>query len=154
MKKYKDLYEEEKRRQEEALQRYQEDHIDEMEIINLHKRCNKNKTLRSKKESEPSLDDSAIEEEQKRSSDEKKSAAKAQKKVKKTSQSKKAPKLPEFIDSGKEEEEGLDKKEKMSPLIGVKEEAQSFFDFRKDSKNLTIEKEVERLFFIRGPCKD
>ena len=41
MKKYKDLYEEEKQRHEEALQRYQEDHMDEMEIINIHKRCNK-----------------------------------------------------------------------------------------------------------------
>ena len=41
MKKYRDLYEEEKQRHEEALQRYQEDHMDEMEIINLHKRCNK-----------------------------------------------------------------------------------------------------------------
>ena len=44
MKKYKDLYEEEKQRHEEALQRYQEDHMDEMEIINLHKRCNKTDT--------------------------------------------------------------------------------------------------------------
>ena len=41
MKKYKDLYEEEKQRYEEALQWYQEDHMDEMEIINLHKKCNK-----------------------------------------------------------------------------------------------------------------
>ena len=41
IKKYRDLYEEEKRRYEEALQRYQEDRMDEMEIINLHKRCNK-----------------------------------------------------------------------------------------------------------------
>ena len=41
MKKYKDLYEEEKQRHEEALQRYQEDHADEMEIIKLHKKCNK-----------------------------------------------------------------------------------------------------------------
>ena len=41
IRKYKDLYEEEKRRHEEALQRYQEDHMDEMEIINLHKICNK-----------------------------------------------------------------------------------------------------------------
>ena len=38
MKKYRDLYKEEKLRHEEALQRYQEYHIDEMEIINLHKR--------------------------------------------------------------------------------------------------------------------
>ena len=44
LKKYKDLNEEEKQRHEEALQRYQEDHADEMEIINLHKRCNKTKT--------------------------------------------------------------------------------------------------------------
>ena len=42
MKKYKDLYKEEKQRHDEALQRYQEDHPDEMEIINLHKKCNKN----------------------------------------------------------------------------------------------------------------
>ena len=41
MKKYKDFYEEEKQRHEEALERYQEDHVDEMEIINLHKKCNK-----------------------------------------------------------------------------------------------------------------
>ena len=41
MKKYKDLYEKEKRRHEEALQRYQKDHMDEMKIINFHKKCNK-----------------------------------------------------------------------------------------------------------------
>ena len=41
MKKHKDLYEEEKRRHEETLKRYQEDHMDEMEIFNVHKRCNK-----------------------------------------------------------------------------------------------------------------
>ena len=49
MKKYKDLYEEENQRTEEAQQRYQEDHMDEMEIINLHKRCNK----KAKKASQP-----------------------------------------------------------------------------------------------------
>ena len=155
LKKYKDLYEEEKRRHEEALQRYQEDHTDEMEIINLHKRCNKKarKTLRSKKVTEPGLDDSAIEEEQKWSSDEKKSVTKAGKKVKKISQSKKAPKSPEFIDSSGDEQEGPPKDNKESPLLGVKEEAQSCFDLRKDSKNLTIEKEVERVVFMRGPYK-
>ena len=41
MKKYKDLYEQEKQRHEDTLQIYQEDHMDEMEIVNLHKRCNK-----------------------------------------------------------------------------------------------------------------
>ena len=41
MKKYKELYEEEKQRDEEALQRYQEDHTDEMEMIKPHKKCNK-----------------------------------------------------------------------------------------------------------------
>ena len=45
MKNYKDLYEEEKQWHEEALQRYQEDHMDEMEIINLHKRCNKTEAV-------------------------------------------------------------------------------------------------------------
>ena len=44
MKKYKDLYEEEKQQHEKALQRYQEDHMDEMEIIKLHKRYNKTDT--------------------------------------------------------------------------------------------------------------
>ena len=41
MKKYKELYEEEKQRDKEALQRYQEDHTDEMEMIKPHKKCNK-----------------------------------------------------------------------------------------------------------------
>ena len=41
MEKYKNLNEKEKRLHKEALQRYQEDHMDKMEIINLHKRCNK-----------------------------------------------------------------------------------------------------------------
>ena len=45
MKKYKDLYKEEKQRHAEELQRYQEDDMDEMEIINLHERCNK-KTMK------------------------------------------------------------------------------------------------------------
>ena len=40
-KRYRDLYEEEKRRHGEALQRYQEGQMDEMEIINLQKRSNK-----------------------------------------------------------------------------------------------------------------
>ena len=40
MQRYKDLYKEEKRQHKEALQRYQEDYMDEMEIISLHKRCN------------------------------------------------------------------------------------------------------------------
>ena len=44
MKKYKDLYEEEKQQHENALQRYQEDHMDEMEIIKLHKRYKKTDT--------------------------------------------------------------------------------------------------------------
>ena len=45
MKKYKDLYKEEKQRHEEVLQRYQEDHTDEMKIINLHKRCSNTKAV-------------------------------------------------------------------------------------------------------------
>ena len=44
VKKYKDFHEAEKKRYEEALQRYQEDHMDEVEIISLHKRCNKTET--------------------------------------------------------------------------------------------------------------
>ena len=41
MKKYKELYEEEKQRHQETLKRYQEDHADDMEIIKLHKKCNR-----------------------------------------------------------------------------------------------------------------
>ena len=50
MNKYK-LYEEEKQRHEEALQRYQEDHADEMEIINLPKKYNKKARKVSRKAS-------------------------------------------------------------------------------------------------------
>ena len=49
MKKYKGLYQVEKQQYKEALQRYQEDHIDEVEIISLHKRCNKTETKRGAK---------------------------------------------------------------------------------------------------------
>ena len=37
MEKYKYLYEEEKQRREEALRRYQKDHMDEMEITTFTK---------------------------------------------------------------------------------------------------------------------
>ena len=58
MKKYKDLYEVEKQRHEEALQRYQEDHMDEMEIISLCKRCNKKaKNVSQPKKASPISDE-------------------------------------------------------------------------------------------------
>ena len=176
IKKYKDLYEKEKQRHEEALQRYQENHVDEMEIINLHKKCNKKarkvsksdepkKILESSKSDKPEnvsgslgLTDDPSKEEQKpkkasKPSDGKKTATKVGKKVKKTSQPKKAPKSSEFIES-EEEEERLpkeDKGKKMSPLLGVKEKVQSFFDLQKDSKTLTIKKKVEKVVFMTGP---
>ena len=67
---------------------------------------------------------------------------------------KKAPKSLEFIDSRKVEEgPSKDNKEKkMSPLLGVKED-QSFFKLRKQSKNLTIDKKMEKVVFIAGPYK-
>ena len=40
------------------------------------------------------------------------------------------------------------KGKKMPPLLGVKEKVQSFFDPRKESKNLTFNKKVERVVFI------
>ena len=73
---------------------------------------------------------------------EKKIATKAGKKFKKTSQLKKAPKSAEFIGSNKEEEE--------PPLLGLKEEAQDFFDSWKESKTLTLEKRVEKVVFMGG----
>ena len=101
--KYKDLYEEGKQRHEEALQRYQQDQKDEIEI-SLHKRCNKKamkvsqpkKASRSPRSDEPKkasgLIDDPSEKEQKpkkASSDGKKITTKVGKKVKKTSQPKK-----------------------------------------------------------------
>ena len=73
----------------------------------------------------------------------KKGQAIEKKKVKKTSQPRKAPKSPKLIesitsklfelliDSSEEEDEGL-------PLMETKEEVQSFFDFWKDIENLVI----------------
>ena len=158
MKKYRDLYEKEKQRHEEALQRCQEDNIDEMEIINLHKRCNKKarKTPRSKKALKSPKSDDWSEEKQKPKKASRPNNGKAGKKVKKTPQPKKAPKSPEFIDSSEEEEEGLPKDnkwEKIPPLLGVKEEVQSFFDLQKDNKILTIKKKVERVVFMGSPVK-
>ena len=141
MKKYKDLYEEEEQRHEEVLQRYQEDYVDEMEIINLHKKCNKkarnvsqkalpklNKTKKAPGLDEPKkvtwpIDDPSEKEKKPKKSNGKKTATKVGKKV---------PKSPEFIDSSEEPEEEEepspdDKEKKIPPLLGVKEEAQSLF---------------------------
>ena len=163
MKKYRDLYEVEKGRHEEALQRYQEDNMDGMEIINLHKRCNKKarKTPRPKKAPKSPKSDDSSEEEQKpkkasKSSEGKKVATKAGKKVKKIPQPRKAPKSTEFIDSSEEEDEGPpkdDKGEKIPPLLGMNKEVRSFFYLRKDSKILTVKKKVERVVFMGGPMK-
>ena len=116
MKKYKDFYKEEKQWHEEALQRYQKDHADEMEIINLHKKCNK-KAWKVSQKASPQSDEpkkaspksdgpkkvlGPREEGQKpkkASSNGKKTTTKAGKKV-----PKKAPKSPQFIDSSEEEE--------------------------------------------------
>ena len=88
MKKYRDLFDEEKRRHEEALQRYQEDHMDEIEIINLHKRNRDRKNPQPKKapkspkfiETDDSSDDEQKPKKAPKSSDEKKIATKAGKK--------------------------------------------------------------------------
>ena len=41
----------------------------------------------------------------------------------------------------------------LPPLLGMKEEVQSFFDLQKESKNLTIKKKVEKAVFMAGPYK-
>ena len=82
-----------------------------MEITKLHKKCNKknrkvlqpkvlSKSDEPKKLSEP-IDNPSKEEQKlkKASSDGKKTTAKAEEKVKKTPQPKKAPKSPEFVDT-------------------------------------------------------
>ena len=128
---YSLCYEEEKQWHEEALQRYQEDHMDEVEIISLHKRCNRTvrKAPQPKKvPKSPEFIESSEEE----------------------IRSKKASKSPELIksDDSSDDEQGpkkaprhQDKDEKI--LLRVNED-QRFFDLRKKSKNLTIEKKVGR----------
>ena len=104
MKKYKERYEEEKQWHEEALQRCQEDHADEMEIIKLQKKCNKkdkkvlqpkalsksdepkkaiSKSDEPKKVSEP-INDPSEEKQKPKKADGKKTTTKEGKKVKKT----------------------------------------------------------------------
>ena len=136
MKKYRDLYEEDKRRHEETLQRYQEDHMDEMEIIGLHKKCNKKvkktpqlkKAPKSSKSDEPMPefvgtgpgDDDQKPKNASRPGDGENDATKAGKKLKRPHSQKKAPKSPEFIDSSEEEEEPPqdDKKKKCLVCCG------------------------------------
>ena len=43
--------------------------------------------------------------------------------------------------------------DKEPPLLGMKEEAHSFVDLQKESKNLTIEKKVEKAVFMAVPYK-
>ena len=98
MKKYRILYEEEKRQNEEDLQRYQEDHMDEMEIINHYKRCSKNVRRTPQFKKAPNSDESSKEEQR----------------LKKKTQPQKAPKTPGFVDtglhnSGTKEEQGSKK---------------------------------------------
>ena len=93
------------------MKRCQEDHTDEMEIIKLHKKCNKkdrkalqpkalSKSDKPKKLSKP-IDDPSEEKQKlkKVSSDGKKTIERAGKKVKNTLQPKKLPKSPEFVDT-------------------------------------------------------
>ena len=89
MKRCRNLYEEEKQRYEEVLQSYQEDHMDEMEIINLHKMCNnKDRKLPQPKNAPKPLEpiDSSEEEQRPRNAsrpeDGRKTATKAGKKLK------------------------------------------------------------------------
>ena len=99
MKKYRDLYKDKKRRHEEVLKRYQEDRIDEMETINLHKRCKKKarkilqpqKAPRSSKSDEPKKESGSpgFKDEEQRTK-----KASGLRDGKKTSRPKKVPKSP------------------------------------------------------------
>ena len=57
-----------KQRHEQALQRYQEDHADEMETIDFHKKC----TKKGRKEPKKASDDSSDEEQKSKNTDGKK----------------------------------------------------------------------------------
>ena len=102
------------------------------------------------------IDDPREEEQkpEKASSDVKKTTTKTGKKVKKTPQPKKVPKSLEFVDTDSDDtddEQGPPQDDKKPPLLGMKEEVQSFFDLQKESKNLTIKKKVEKAVFMAGP---
>ena len=107
MKKYKDLYEKEKQLHEEALQRYQKDHTDEMEIINLHKKGNKKARKVSQKKASPRsdelkkvsgrTDDPSKEEQKPKKSDAKKTTTKAEKKLKRSHSLKKHQTHPNLL---------------------------------------------------------
>ena len=80
--------------------------------------------------------------------------------MRKTPQSKTSPTSPEFIDTDSDdtvdEQAPTVKKSndyKEAPLLGVKEEVQSFFDLQNESKNLTIKKKVEKVVFMAGLYK-
>ena len=176
MKKYKDLYEEEKQRHEEVLQRYQEDHMDEMEIISLHKKCNKKaRKVSQPKKASPKSDEPIIsiivvsslpkrDESRKVSgpidgpSEEEKKPKKSIGKKTATKAGKKARSHLNLLIQARSLKKKKDrlrmiKRKKIPPLLGVKEEAQSFFDLHKESKNLTIEKKEEKAVFMAGPYK-
>ena len=104
MKKYKDLYEEEKQRHEEALQKYQQDHMYEMEIMNRHKKCNKKawKVSHPKKASPKVSGPLMIQVRKNRSLKKpmkKRPIQRQEKKIKKAPQLKKAPRTPAFVDT-------------------------------------------------------
>ena len=46
-----------------------------------------------------------------------------------------------------------DKEKKIPSLLRLKEEVQGFLDLRKESKNLTFKKSVEKVVFMGGPYK-
>ena len=141
--------------------------MDEMEIINLHKRCDKKvpqpiKASKSFKSDEPKKHQSHLNllmiQARKNTSQkkpmEKRSLQIQVKKLKRPQSRKKHQShLRLLTRAGKKKKGRPCKDDKESLLLGVKEEAQIFFDLWKDSKNLTIEKEVERVVFMRGPYK-
>ena len=61
-----------------------------------------------------------------------------------------------LIQATKKKEKGRPrtiKGEKMPPSLGVEEEAKRFLDIKKESKNFTIDKKVEKAVFMAGTMK-
>ena len=137
------------------------DEMDEMEIINLHKKCNKKvrKTPRPKKT--PSYPNQMTQARKNRGLT--KHQGQAMEKRSLLKQGKKRPHSLKkhqshlnLLTQARKKKKGCPrtkKGEKISFLLGLKEEIQSVFDFWKDSKNLTIKKKVERVVFMGGPMK-
>ena len=136
--------------------------MDEMEIISLHKRCNKRaRRFHSLERHQSHPNQMNLKKYQghqglliiqaRKDRRLKKHQGQAMEKIPLQKQEKKL-KRPQVRKRGRGRPKMI-KRKKIPPLLGVKEEVQSFYDLQKNSKNLTIEKKVEKVVLWRDLMK-